>query len=168
MHDTALVNAKKFVNKYIPEGCSGKTILDIGSCDVNGTLKPLFSDGTYIGLDAAPGPNVDIVSSARSMPIDNDSFDVVVSTSCFEHDDRFWLTFLEMCRVLKPKGFLYINAPSAGSHHAYPVDCWRFYLDSWKALEGWGKESGCNIRLLEAYVDPTGDWKDCVGIYTKD
>ena len=92
----------------------------------------------------------------------------MLSSSCLEHDECFWMTFLEMCRVLKPGGFIYINTPSSGYYHSYPVDCWRFYPDSYKALEKWGNKMGYKISLLESYIDEEDtNWKDSIGIYTK-
>ena len=119
------------------------------------------------------GPNVDIVSDAHNIPFEDNYFDIILSTSCFEHDDMFWVTFLEICRITKPGGFIYINAPSAGDYHGYPGDNWRFYIDSWKALEKWAHRNNQNIKLLESYIDnDKGDsdhdvWKDSIGIYVK-
>jgi cephalosporin hydroxylase len=175
MHHSAYVNAEKFAIKYIPN-LEGKKILDVGSYDVNGTLKPIFEKGIYTGLDMEAGPNVDVVSDAHNIPFDNEHFDIVTSSSCFEHDDMFWVTFLEMCRVVKPGGYLYVQAPSNGPYHGWPGDNWRFYIDSWKALEKWGKREGYDIELVEHYIDETtpageyeGDriWNDSVAIYKK-
>lgn len=171
MHNTAFKNATDFVITYCGD-LSDKVILDIGSYDVNGSLKPIFlSAKQYIGLDQSNGPNVDLVASAHEIPISSNSIDIVMNSSCFEHDNMFWITFNEMCRVLKAGGFLYINAPSNGPYHAHPVDNWRFYADSWKALESWGILNGHNITLINSYIDKNkslcGNWNDSVGIYRK-
>ena len=50
MHISAYQNAKKFAQNYCVN-LENKKILDIGSYDVNGTLKPIFEKGNYIGLD---------------------------------------------------------------------------------------------------------------------
>jgi SAM-dependent methyltransferase len=98
--------------------------------------------------------------------------DVVVSSSCFEHSEFFWLLFNEILRILKPTGLLYINVPSNGSFHRYPVDCWRFYPDSGVALQNWGKRSGYNCALLESFVgirkNKADVWNDFVAIFVKD
>lgn len=172
MHDTAFGNAAYFYDKYCKHDIENKTVLDIGSCDVNGTLKPIFLQAKqYIGLDQCDGENVDIVSSSHKIPLEDNSIDIIVSSSCFEHDPMFWITFNEMLRLAKPGGFIYINAPSNGPYHAHPVDNWRFYLDSWKSLEQWGRYSGHKVTLLENYIDPNksacGHWNDSVGIYQK-
>jgi hypothetical protein len=81
-----------------------------------------------------------------------------------------------MCRVLKPGGYMYVQAPSNGPYHGWPGDNWRFYIDSWKALEKWGKKLGYDIELVEHYIDETTPappsegprfWNDSIGIYRK-
>lgn len=169
MHPSAYENALKFYTKYVECLVKSKQVevIDFGSYDVNGTLKPIFKNCIYKGLDMSAGPNVDIVSTGDKIPLEDNSIDVATSSSNFEHDDCFWQTFLEMCRVVKSGGYIYINAPSSGPHHGYPGDCWRFYADSWKALEKWAIKNGFAITLIETYIDNTGLWKDSVGIFLK-
>lgn len=171
MHDTAFKNAKLFCDKYI-KNLQDKVVLDVGSMNINGSLKPIFQNAKqYIGLDQADGKNVDIVGSSHKIPLSDNLADIVVCSSCFEHDTMFWVSFLEICRVIRPSGYFYINAPSNGPYHAYPVDNWRFYLDAWKALVEWGKYNNYNIELIESYIDPVksacGNWNDSVGIFRK-
>jgi SAM-dependent methyltransferase len=176
MHHSAYVNAEKFYHKYCENDIENKKILDVGSYDVNGTMKPIFEKGQYVGLDMEEGPNVDIVGVSHDIPFEKDEFDIVISSSCFEHDDMFWISFQEMCRVLKSGGYMYVQAPSNGPYHGWPGDNWRFYIDSWKALEKWGKKLGYDIELVDHYIDettPKGEgegiriWNDSVGIYRK-
>ena len=176
MHHSAYVNAEKFYHKYCEDNIENKKILDVGSYDVNGTMKPIFQKGEYIGLDMEQGPNVDIVGVSHKIPFEKDEFDIVISSSCFEHDDMFWISFQEMCRVLKPGGYMYVQAPSNGPYHGWPGDNWRFYIDSWKALEKWGKKLGYDMELVEHYIDETTPsppsegprfWNDSIGIYRK-
>jgi predicted SAM-dependent methyltransferase len=169
MHPTAFQNAQTFVDTYCSTDISENSIvIDFGAYDVNGSLRDLFEPKyKYIGIDQSEGPNVDIVCSNRKTPFNDNYADVIVSTSCFEHDECFWMTFIEMCRILKPGGILYINVPSAGYYHGYPGDCWRFYADSWKALASWAKEHDYTMNIVESYIDPRGEWKDAVGILRK-
>ena len=172
MHNTAYDNAVKFYEKYCVENIENKVVIDIGSMDINGTLKPIFNQAkAYIGIDQFPGKNVDIISSSHKINLENDYADIVVTSSCFEHDDMFWISFLEICRIVKPNGHFYINAPSNGPYHAHPVDNWRFYEDSWKALEKWGLYNHFSIKLIESYIDQNKSscdyWNDSVGIYQK-
>jgi len=96
--------------------------------------------------------------------------DVVVSSSVFEHSEMFWLLFVEVLRVLKPRGLFYLNTPSNGDFHQYPVDCWRFYPDSGQALVKWAKRCGFSADLLESFISAQSVdvWSDCVAVFVKD
>jgi len=176
MHKSAYINAQKFYDQYCSNNIENKKVLDIGSWDGgNGCLKPIFKTSEYIGLDVQIGPNVDVVGSSHDIPFNNDYFDVVVSSSCFEHDEFFWVAFLEMCRVLKNDGYMYICAPSSGPYHPEkcPSDSWRFYPDSWRSLSRWAKLNQYNVILIDSYIDcvhyhPDEKWDDSVGIFKKE
>lgn len=167
MHISALKNAEAFYAKYCVNLPNSALIFDFGSMDINGTLKPLFKNHEYIGIDTTPGKNVDIVCGNRKYPFTDNMADVIVSTSCFEHDEMFWVTFLEMCRVVKSGGLIYINVPSAGPYHGYPGDSWRFYKDSWKSLQAWAKINKYELDILESYIDTKCIWKNNVVVFKK-
>lgn len=176
MHYSAYVNAEKFYKKYCEENIENKKILDVGSYDMNGSMKPIFAKGHYIGTDMDAGPNVDVVSNAHNLPFETESFDIIISSSCFEHDDMFWMTFLEMSRIVKKGGYIYVQAPQNGPYHGHPGDNWRFYADSWKALAIWAKTNNYDIELVESYIDeetqpgfgePFRIWNDSIGIFRK-
>jgi SAM-dependent methyltransferase len=116
--------------------------------------------------------NVDIiVTDPYVLPFDDNSVDVIVSSSCFEHSEFFWLLFDDIMRVLKPNGIFYLNAPSNGNFHRYPVDCWRFYPDSARALCKWANRNGHNTTALESFTtDQTANdiWNDYVAVFLKD
>jgi SAM-dependent methyltransferase len=171
MHDTAMEIGAAFFNTYLKNG-NGLTIVDIGSQDVNGSLRSVTpKNNKYIGLDFESGKGVDVViTDPYSLPFENESVDVAVSSSCFEHSEFFWLLFNESLRILKPTGLLYINAPSNGWYHRYPVDCWRFYPDSGVALQNWSNRSGYNCALLESFIGMRKDelWNDFTAVFVKD
>lgn len=164
-------HGKAFFQIYL-NNTVGMTIVDIGSRDVNGSLRSVAPlNSTYVGVDFATGKGVDVVlEDPYVLPFDDASVDVVVSSSCFEHSEFFWLLFNEALRILKPSGVLYINAPSNGTFHRYPVDCWRFFPDSGVALQNWGRRSGYNCALLESFVGHTQNdvWNDFVAVFVKD
>jgi SAM-dependent methyltransferase len=168
MHDTAYEIGREFFNIYVKDSAR---ILDVGAKNVNGTLRdfaPINSE--YIGIDIEPGPGVDIVlTDPYKFPFKGGHFDVVVSSSCFEHDQMFWLTFLEMIRVTKPRGFIYVNAPSNGNYHRHPVDNWRFYPDAALALKRWARYEGKTVKLIECFTArrKSDIWNDCVMIFAK-
>lgn len=172
MHPTAMNNGKSFFDTYAKafESESKTKVVEIGSQDVNGSLRQVCPDDfEYIGLDFQDAKGVDIVlTDPYVLPLESNSVDIVVSSSCFEHSEMFWLVFLEVLRVLKPKGLFYLNAPSAGHFHRFPVDCWRFYPDSGKALIAWANRNGINAAMLESYTQKGGDWQDFVSVFLKD
>jgi SAM-dependent methyltransferase len=175
MHKTAHQNATKFYEKYCSTNIENKQILDVGSWDGgNGNLRTIFGKGKYTGLDVQFGPNVDVVYD-EAFPFNDNYFDIIVSSSCFEHVEFFWELFLEMSRVLKPQGYIYICAPSSGPYH--PLHCvsdsWRFYPDSWRSLSKWANINNYPILLKESYIDksycpPDENWIDSIGIFTKE
>lgn len=168
MHATAMANGKKFFDKY----CSIGTIVEIGSME---SIEPGLRNAApsackYIGVDTYAGDGVDIVSDPYSLPFEANSVEVVASSSTFEHVEFFWVLFVEMARIVKPGGFIYINAPSRGPYHKYPVDCWRFYLDAGEALKNWANRNGYTLEIVETYMDDwmsTAGWGDWVCIWRK-
>ena len=165
MHDTALKTGELFFKCYGKEGCS---ILEVGALDVNGSIRPFAPKGsTYTGVDTSPGPGVDIVINLDD-PLPAKEFDLVLATSCFEHDPQFWATFENMCKVAKPGGFIYISAPSNGPIHRHPVDCWRFLPDSADALANWVSKTGeLAVNVIENFrMFPSRDgWIDQVCVF---
>ena len=168
MHQTAMLHAKLFFDAYVLPGAS---IVDIGSQDVNGSLRSLVPGHPYTGVDFAQGKGVDVViTDPYQLPFEDEQFDVCVSSSCFEHSEFFWLSFLEMARIVKRGGLIYLNAPSNGLFHRFPVDCWRFYPDSGIALEKWAQRNGVTIELLESFtgLQHLGVWNDFVAVFGKE
>lgn len=173
MSPSTLQDASYFFSAYAPafKGESVK-VVDIGSLDVNGSLRGVCPPNfEYIGVDFAPGKGVDVVlDDPYRFPFADKAFDVVVTSSCFEHSEFFWLTFLECLRIAKDDGLIYINVPNNAAFHRYPVDCWRFYPDSGQALQNWGRRSGYDCELLESYVADQGDHgmvNDFVAVFVK-
>ena len=134
MHKSALETGRLFFETYWDQ--SFHNVLDIGSRDSNGTLRSVKpAQAAYLVVDMAPGAGVELVlKDPHHLPFDSESYDVIVSTSCLEHDPLFYLSVGEMYRVVKTGGLVYINAPSNGIYHGYPFDHWRFYPDAAQAL----------------------------------
>jgi SAM-dependent methyltransferase len=171
MHKTALDHAGAFFTTYGP-AFERPVIVEIGSADVNGSLRSVAPGACqYVGLDFAPGPGVDIVlTDPYRYPLETASADMVVTSSCFEHAEFFWLSFLEILRILKPEGVVYLNVPSNGAYHRHPTDCWRFYPDAGLALSRWAQRNGTPALLLESFIGWQGTemWNDFVAVFLKD
>lgn len=170
MHVTAEQNARRFFDTYVNN--KNGDFLEIGSYLSSFNIRSLAPNGSnYVGVDLGAGPGVDVVlDDPYKLPFDDNSFDFVVSSSCFEHSEFFWLTYMEVMRVLKPSGLFYLNAPSNGDFHRFPVDCWRFFPDSGNALSNWSRRNGMNTAVIEQYTSGKGSdiWCDYVSIFIKD
>lgn len=135
MHKSAMKRMEWFIDNYVEDG---KSILDVGSYDVNGCFKDLLynRDVNYVGLDIEEGPNVDLVpkDSYSWDEIPDESYDFVISANAFEHIEYPWKTIGEIYKKLKWGGCCCIIAPNYVDEHRYPVDCWRFFSDGLIAL----------------------------------
>jgi SAM-dependent methyltransferase len=90
-----------------------KKVLDLGS----GGSKIKGS----IGIDILDLPGVDIVHDLESFPypIEDSSFDKVVSFNCLEHIDNLIGLIREVYRVLKPGGTFHFEVPHFSSCDMY-------------------------------------------------
>jgi SAM-dependent methyltransferase len=90
-----------------------RRVLEVGSWNVNGTVRPLFERCSYLGIDLAPGDCVDLVCKGADYRSDQ-PFDTVLSTECFEHDEQWADTLRNMIRHTKPGGLMIITCASTG------------------------------------------------------
>ena len=169
MHVSSYEHMQRLVSKYLDRDRAIQAI-DIGSYDVNGSYRTLFDSPNwrYTGVDLEKGPGVDVVlTSPYRFPFASRSVDVIVSGQAFEHVEYFWMTWLEMIRVLKPGGLIFLIAPSRGPEHRYPQDCWRFYPDGYRALAKFGRCELVEVTTdWEPHPDPgSGPWGDTVGVF---
>lgn len=166
---------QSFKEKYLQDKQSENLIIfDLGSQNIGGSYKPIFDSPNwkYCGVDVETGENVDIIlRNAYSWDeIQSSSVDVLISGQTLEHIEYFWITIMEIARVLKSGGICCLVAPSSGYEHRYPVDCWRFYPDGMRAIAEFAK-----LEVLETftqwkdedYADGSNVWHDSVLIARK-
>ena len=152
MHASAMNRMTECFDKYLSKD-RHYDVLDFGSFINEGQTQHHRSlladyDVTIVGVDIMAGRNVDIqMVQPYKIPVPSDSQDVVVSGQVFEHIPFPWASILEIARVLKPDGLLFLTAPSRGHHHS-TYDLWRYYPDSMRALA-----AQADLELLEAYTD---------------
>lgn len=85
----------------IPAAFTSEKVLEVGSLDINGTVRDMFQASTYVGVDVAPGKGVDVVAQGEDLDYPDDSFDVTVSAECFEHNPEWVATFANMWRMAR-------------------------------------------------------------------
>jgi len=96
----------------------------------------LKSHASYVGFDLLPGRNVDIIGDAHelSRSFAAESFDVVFSVSLFEHLAMPWKVVVEINRVLRPGGLVFVATHPALPPHELPWDFWRFNRAAFNSL----------------------------------
>jgi SAM-dependent methyltransferase len=106
------------------------TILELGSRNVTGVLRrDLFPGaGRYLGVDIHPGEGVDVVGDAHRLSqfVTPATVDAVFSISVFEHLVYPWKAVLELNRVLKTGGHVFVSTHPVWPAHELPWDFWRF------------------------------------------
>lgn len=89
-------------------------VLEIGSYDVNGSIRACMPAKDYVGVDLVSGPGVDVVRSGHELDFPDGSFDCVVSCECFEHNPYWKETFLNMHRMVSGDGVVIVTCASRG------------------------------------------------------
>lgn len=107
----------------------GMDILEIGSREVTGNseARKSLSDATYTGFDLFYGPNVDVVGDAHKLSSYfelNRKFDIIFSSACFEHFAMPWLVAIEISKLLKIGGIVFVETHFSYSSHERP---WHFF-----------------------------------------
>lgn len=93
----------------------GGSVLEVGSYDVNGSVRSLFGGAArYVGVDLVEGPGVDLVVAGKDVDAPDGSFDVTVSGECFEHDPDWRETLATMVRLTRPGGLVVVTCASRG------------------------------------------------------
>jgi len=93
---------------------AGKKVLEIGSLDINGSLRSLFIQCDYTGVDLAPGKGVDVVSLGHEFSMPDNTYDTVLSAECFEHNPYWIETFENMIRMCKNSGLVFFTCATTG------------------------------------------------------
>ena len=91
-----------------------KRVLEIGSLDINGSVRSHFRECSYTGIDVAAGPGVDMVCQGQDYGGPEDSFDVVISCEVMEHNPHWAETMKNMIRVCKPGGLVLMTCATLG------------------------------------------------------
>jgi SAM-dependent methyltransferase len=126
MHGQA-ANFTIFVKQILGNYFSNKRVLDVGSGDINGNNRFLFTNCEYHGNDVIPANNVTIVSKTKDLPFADNTFDTIVSTECFEHDPEYPESLRKIYSMLKPGGLFFFTCastgrPEHGTRRSTPMD----------------------------------------------
>lgn len=148
-----------FVSRAARETPSGARILDAGAGEC--PYAELFHHCEYVAADWAKsihagGRPVDIVAPLDRLPVEDGSFDAVLSTQVLEHVQDPQAVLSELRRVLVGEGKLWLTAPLVGELHEEPYDFFRYTSHGLRALvEGAG--------FAEIEVAPVGGYFTTLG-----
>jgi SAM-dependent methyltransferase len=95
--------ARAFIERKVTELGPFKRVLEIGSRNVNGSVREYFGDADYLGIDRRQGAGVDLVLDAVNWQTDL-RFDAIVCCEVFEHEPRWPLLMGKISVWLEPKG----------------------------------------------------------------
>ncbi len=103
------------IKARFPKFFKNVDVLEVGSYNINGSCRQYFEGCNYIGIDLAPGKDVDVMCSGKDFKSAT-QFDTVLSTETFEHDPDWKLTFENMHRLAKPEGLIVFTCAANNRH----------------------------------------------------
>jgi len=129
-------------------------ILEVGSYDVNGSVRQYFTGCEYVGADLIDGPGVDLVCSGHQIGFDDCSLDITLSSECFEHNPYWLETFQNMHRMTKPGGLLVFSCASRGraEHGTIRTSSGKSFSPG-TAAKGWDYYRNLNRSDFERSLD---------------
>jgi len=128
------------------------TILDVGSYNVNGSVREVLP--VTVGADLRSGPCVDLVLDALELVahFGTSSFDNVVSANTLEHCKDWKQVIANMHGVCRENGIIAVcTCGKQKPRHDYPSDFWRFTVDELeRAFTG--------NKVISRYSEQGGRW----------
>jgi len=162
-HKEQINYVNEIKNKF-PDFFKNKKVLGVGTFNVCGTENVFFENCEYEGLDLAPGDGVDIVCPAQDYDAPNESYDVVISCECFEHNPFYKETIKNIVRILKSGGlFLFTCATTGRTVHgikSLEEEC-KIKYKNWKTMPNVSIDNWDNNYYKNLTED---DIRDCIDI----
>jgi SAM-dependent methyltransferase len=158
------------VRAHYPASFDGARVLEVGSLDINGSVRELFSKCDYTGVDLQLGPGVDLAVQGQLVEFASGHFDTSISAECLEHNPFWRETVANMLRMTRPGGLVMISCATTGrlehgtsrtNPDASPFTTaqkWEYY----KNLTASDIESSLNLKGWLT------DWSSWVNFITRD
>ena len=120
-------------------------VLDLG-CGDSPYREYLPSTTMHIGVDRTAQRSVDVVAAGEQLPFADAVFDGAMCTEVIAHSRRPAEVLVELARVLRPGGKLYLTAPFDW-HLMPPHDYYRFTSSGLRVLL---EDAGFDVDAVEA------------------
>jgi len=151
------------VRDSFPEQFVNSKVLEVGSLNINGTVRIFFKDCDYLGVDVGAGKNVDLVCPAHELDMPNETFDTTISCECFEHD-KYWVrSFKKMYDLTKPNGLIVFSCattgrPEHGTTRTSPADA-PFTNDYYRNLTAEDFDGAFELKeMFDEYQFAVNNW----------
>lgn len=102
------------VREHYPAAFDAARVLEVGSLDINGSVRDLFSNCDYTGVDLQLGPGVDLAVQGQLVGFPSGHFDTTISAECLEHNPYWRETVANMMRMTRPGGLVLISCATTG------------------------------------------------------
>lgn len=155
------------VRQHYAAAFKGARVLEVGSLDINGSVRELFADCDYTGVDLQLGPGVDLACQGQLVEFPTGHFDTAISAECLEHNPFWRETTANMLRMTRPGGLVLISCATTGrlehgttrtNPDASPftsAEQWNYYenltagdLESSLNLAGWLADWGSWVNFV--------------------
>lgn len=132
---------------------SESLVLDAGAGDL--PYKSFFDHCNYESADFCQVDKeygvVDYVCDLREIPVDDDKYDVVLLTQVLEHLPEPKEVLVELNRILKPGGTIYVTCPLYYEEHEKPYDFYRYTQFGLNHLLAAANFEVVDVTWLEGY-----------------
>jgi SAM-dependent methyltransferase len=122
------------------EEVKGKSVIEVGSLDINGSLRSFvetLAPHAYIGVDIERGPGVDRICDAHELLscFGRETCDLLISTELLEHVRDWRLVISNFKHLVRPGGVVLVTTRSFGFPlHSFPWDYWRYEVSDLEAI----------------------------------
>ncbi len=137
----SILTAHRYLGEFAQRAAAsvphGARVLDAGAGD--SPYRALFAHTRYEAADickrTAHGyAHVQHVCDLANIPVEGGRYDLALCTQVLEHVSEPRSVLLELHRVLKPGGQLWISAPLCYEEHEVPHDYYRYTQFGWRHL----------------------------------
>jgi len=158
------------VRTHYPASFTKSKVLEVGSLDINGSVRDLFANCQYTGVDLQLGPGVDLACQGQLVEFPTGHFDTTISAECLEHNPFWRETVANMLRMTRPGGLVLISCATTGR---FEHGTTRTNPDAspFTSAEKWDYYQNLTAGDLESSLNLDGwlsDWSSWVNFVSRD
>ena len=134
------------------------SVLELGSKDVNGSVREFFDHCDYTGIDKEPGEGVDIVVDARNT-LFKKNFNTIICFSLLEHEEDWKTVLSHNVQFLMESGRMFFSFGSEGNIK---------HMDVWKPVPhkeflAWAEFIG--LEVMDSFFEEEKYGNNCRGCF---